>query len=451
MNIESSKLDQKFFFRTATAILALCAMLCLVTGPVLAQDTAVRIVFASGPDDSGVVQRMVDSFNAERAGEIEVTWREMDRDNNVHHRQLVDSFTAQADMPHVIAADVIWTAEFAKNGWVEDLTRRFYNAFDRVELLRPALESATYRLRIWAVPWVSDVSVLFYRKDLLADSGFDAPPRTWDELIRIAKQVMQDSGTPQGFVFQGAEYEGGTANAVEYIWSAGGEVMRAELMLTSALRGTVVETDAVTIKSYEAAAGLDTARRLIAEGVAPADVTSFREKESLDAFLAGDAVFLRSWPYVQGMLPRSSLSASQVGVAWLPTSSTEQPGISCLGGWNLTVNAMASEDEQAAAWEFIRYLTSPEQQKRQALEAGLLPVLVSLYEDAEVLRDVPIAALADDTLSSRVRVRPMSPFYSDLSAQIASAFHRILKGELTGTEAVQQLDKDLRAIVIRNR
>ncbi len=447
-----SKSGHRSLSRPTAVIFALCTALCVIAGPVFAQDAATRIVFASGPDDSGIVQRIVDSFNAGHAGEIEVTWREMDRDNNVHHQQLVDSFTTQSDMPHVVAADVIWTAEFAKNGWVEDLTKRFYNAYDRVELLRPALESATYRLRIWAVPWVSDASVLFYRKDLLAESGFDEPPRTWDELIETAQRVMKDSGTRHGFVFQGAEYEGGTANAVEYIWGSGGEVMRAELMLTSALRGTVVETDAVTIKSFEAAAGLDMARRLISEGVAPAEVTSYREKESLDAFLAGDAVFLRSWPYVQGILPRSPLSTSQVGVSWLPVMSAEQSGTSCLGGWNLMINALAGKDEQAAAWKFIRYLTSPEQQKRQALEAGLLPVIVSLYEDEEVLRDVPIAGLAgDDAMSSRVRVRPMSPFYSELSSRIASAFHRVLKGELTGTEAVQELDKDLRAIVIRNR
>ncbi|MDJ0928672.1 MAG: ABC transporter substrate-binding protein [Gammaproteobacteria bacterium] len=419
--------------------------------PASAADQPTPIVFASGPDDTGTVQRIIDAFNAEHAGRIEVTWRQMDRDNNTHHDQLVADFVAQRDVPHVIASDVIWTAEFAKNGWVEDVTKAFYDDYDRAAFLGPALESATYRLRIWGVPWYSDASILFYRKDLLAASGFGAPPATWDELIRMSRQVMQDADIRHGFVFQGAEYEGGTANAAEFIWAAGGEVMRGQLQVTSTLRGTVAEMDAVIIESDEAAAGFDTARRLVSEGVAPAEVATYREQESLEAFLAGDAVFLRSWPYVQGVLRESALSSAQVGVSWLPAASAGRAGYSCLGGWNLMINARVGADERAAAWELIRHLTGPAQQKRQALQAGLLPVLEALYEDPEVLESVPIAALARGAMAARIRVRPMTPFYADLSAQIANAFNRVLKGELTGQEAVQALDKDLRAIVARNR
>ena len=431
-------------------LLAAGAVLWVSVSPASAQEQPTRIVFASGPDDTGTVKRIVDDFNAEHTGLIQVTWREMDRDNNTHHGQLVTDFEAQADGPHVIASDVIWTAEFAKNGWVEDATKRFYSDYERAAFLGPALASATYRLRIWGVPWYTDTSVLFYRMDLLADSGFDAPPRTWDELIQMSRKVMKDAGIRHGFVFQGAEYEGGTANAVEYIWGAGGEVMRGELLLTSPLRGTLAETDAVTINSANAAAGLDAARRLIAEGVAPAEVATYREQEALDAFLAGDAVFLRSWPYVQGMLQKSPLSAAQVQVSALPGASSENSGYSCLGGWNLMVNARASDKEAEAAWAFIRYLTAPDQQKRLALEAGLLPVFESLYEDPAVLDGVPVAALAKE-IASQIRTRPMTPFYSDLSAQIASAFNRVLNGELTGAQAVETLDGDLRTIVMRNR
>ena len=435
----------------ALILLVLAALVWPGLTAVNAQEQPTRIVFASGPDDTGTVKRIIDDFNAEHAGKIQVTWRKMDRDNNAHHDQLVTDFEAQADGPHLIAGDVIWTAEFARKGWVEDLTKPFYDDFDRADFFGPALNSATYRLRIWGVPWYSDASVLFYRKDLLANSGFDAPPATWDELIDMSRKVMQDADVATGFVFQGADYEGGTANAVEFIWGAGGEVMRGQLRLTSPLRGTLAETDSIIIDSAEAAAGFDSARRLVAEGVAPAAVTTYREQEALEAFLAGDAVFLRSWPYVQGILQESELSDAQVGVAWLPAASADYAGFSCLGGWNLMIRDGVSDDERAAAWALIRYLTDPAQQKRQALEAGLLPAVESLYEDAEVLGSVPIAALATDARSAHIRVRPMSPFYAEMSSEIASAFNRVLKGELTGEEAVANLEKDLRTIVARNR
>lgn len=432
-------------------LLALTAALCAFAAPAWAEDAVTRIVFASGPDGTGTVQGMLDDFNAQHAGRVQVSWQVMDRDNNTHHDELVAAFNSKAGAPQVIASDVIWTAEFAHNGWVEDLTKPFYDAYERDAFLGPAVESATHRLRIWGVPWYADVGVLFYRKDLLAGSGFDAPPRTWGELADMARKVMQDSKVSHGFVFQGAEYEGGTANAVEYIWGAGGEVVRGELWITSVLRGTLEEAGAVTINSEDAAAGLDAARRMVADGIAPVQVAEFREREAVEAFMSGDAVFLRSWPYVQAMLEDGRLSSEQVGVSALPAASTEHVGYSCLGGWNLMVNSNADSDEQAAAWALIRYLTDPARQKRQALEAGLLPVTESLYEDPQILEALPVATLGRETMSSRLRVRPMSPFYPDVSARLASAFNKVLKGEMTGSEAVQSLDEDLRAIVMRNR
>ncbi len=435
--------------RILTAIVL--GVLAWASGPALAQVAPVRIDFAAGPDGSGVVKRAIESFNAANAGRVEVTWRVMDRDNNTHRQQLVDAFEAQESAPHVLASDVIWTAEFARNGWVQDVTDRFYDDYDRDALLEPAVKSATHRLRLWGVPWYTDASLLFYRKDLLAASGFNQPPRTWDELASMAAKVKQDSGTEHGFVFQGADYEGGTVNALEFIWSAGGDVMHSELWVTSTLRGALAEADAVTIDTEQAASGLDVARKLVADGVVPTDVLGFREQEALDVFLAGDAVFLRSWPYVQAAVQTSSLAPDSVGVGLLPAVSESEFGYSALGGFNLMVNARAGDKERAAAWSFIRHLTSADQQKRAALEAGLLPVVKALYDDADVLAGVPVAAIAGETVISGVRVRPMTPFYAELSARIADAFQQVLKGEVSGADAVASLDGDLRAIAMRNR
>ena len=67
--------------------------------------------------------------------------------------------------------------------------------------------------------------MLYYRKDLLEQSGFSEPPKTWEELKEMAEKVVQDSGTRYGFVFQGANNESGVCNGLEYIWTHGGEVL----------------------------------------------------------------------------------------------------------------------------------------------------------------------------------------------------------------------------------
>jgi multiple sugar transport system substrate-binding protein len=266
----------------------------------------------------------------------------------------------------------------------------------------------------------------------------------------MALEVKEKTGTPHGFVFQGAAYEGGTVNAAEFIWGAGGELVTSRVTVVGRVMSRVTETYVVRIDSEEAARGLDLARKLVADGVSPEAVTGFREKEALDAFRAGDAVFLRSWPYAYGILKKEGFTADQLGVAPLPAASEGGRGASCLGGWNLMLNAASSEAERDAAWKLVQYLTAPAQQKRQAREAGLLPILRDLYEDPELAAEVPVVALGKE-LTAALHTRPHSALYSAMSAEIAKAFNETLTGVSTGTKAAKDLGEKLRGIVRRNR
>jgi ABC-type glycerol-3-phosphate transport system substrate-binding protein len=105
-----------------------------------------EIVFASGPDDTGIVQTLLDGFNEAHRDSIRVTWRVMDRENNAHRRQLVEELESGKSEIDLIASDVIWTAEFAQKRWVEDVTDRFYADYARDAFLKRALDSATWRL-----------------------------------------------------------------------------------------------------------------------------------------------------------------------------------------------------------------------------------------------------------------------------------------------------------------
>jgi len=410
----------------------------------------VELTFSFGPDDSGSLRALIDRFNAAYEGEIRVTWREMARESDAYFRQLQSDFLVGAVDIDVIGADVIWTAEFVTNGWVEDLTARFQEAYDPEAFLSAPLNSTFYRNRLWGVPWFTDAGLLYYRRDLLEASGFAEPPRTWDELKEMAQRVMQDAGTPHGFVFQGAEYEGGVANALEYIWGAGGNVLTGNLSVAGTFGQNVIDPNVITVDSAASARGLELARSLIEEGVSPEAVTSFREEDAYELFLAGEAVFMRNWPFVYGLLttPESQLSPEQVGVAPLPVAREGNRSFATLGGWNLMISAFS--DQQEAAWTFIRYATDPEQQKRRALEGGFLPTLRSLYDDPEILENVPVVALGGEAIGN-ARVRPISPLYSLMSPRIARAFHRTLEGELSGSEAVRNLQRELETILRRSR
>ncbi len=432
--------------RRAVQGLAGTAALAAVGRPARAQSS--RITFAFAPDDSGAIQALIDGFNAQSQG-VEVVWREMDRLSDAFFRELQSDFLAGASDIDVFGADVVWTAEMAAQDQVADLTGRVEDAYPGGTFIEAARRSTLYRNRVWAVPWYTDAGMLFYRKDLLDEAGRQAPA-TWDELAETAKAVMEASGTRHGFVFQGDSYEGGVTNALEYIWSAGGRPWTGQVSVAGALSMGQAARDpnVVTLNSQDAVAGLARARRFVADGVAPDSVAEMREQEAIEAFTAGDAVFMRNWPFAYGIMTAegSSLRPEQIGVAPIPTLGQDRPSYSCLGGWNFAIPAASSN--QDAAWQFIQYATQPEQQRMMAERGGFLPSLSELYEDEALREAVPVIALGE-TAVRNARARPASPVYSLLSPRLGFMFKNILQGEVEPAAAVVRTQDELRRIIRR--
>jgi multiple sugar transport system substrate-binding protein len=388
------------------------------------------IVFAMGADTSGTLQKLVDKFNQQNKGNFKVTYREMPTDTGQFFDQLRTEFQAGASEIDVIGGDVIWPAQFAANGWILDVSDRFPKS-EQQKFLQAPVESLIYEDAIYGVPWYTDAGMLYYRKDLLDESGISQPPATWDDLKQMAEQVRQDAGLKYGFVFQGAEYEGGVCNGLEYIWTHGGDVLNG---------------NTVVVDSPEAAAGLGTENSMVTDGVAPKAVSTYKETETDPTFLNGDAVFARNWPYMYALAGTEDypkVTPEKVGVAPLPVGGGG-PTTSALGGWDMLINA--NSQYQDSAWEFVQWMTAEEQQKWRALNATLLPTRAALYEDQEVLQQVPVIRLGKTALQN-TKPRPVSPYYSDMSLKMAEQFNKALKGDVSPEQAVKTLQQDLSSII----
>src|SRR5215216_663271 len=396
----------------------------------------VDLTFSFFPDRTGSVQELIDEFNSQNEGQIQVTYREMPADSGQHFDQLRTELQAGSGDIDVIGGDVIWPAQFAANGWIADLSDRFPER-EHNEFLPATIEANTYQGRIYGVPWYTDAGMLYYRSDLLEESGFSEPPRTWDELKDQARTVQQDSGTRYGFVFQGANYEGGVVNGLEYIWTSGGEVLRGD--------------DEVVIDISETRQGLEIERSMIDDGVAPEGVSQYKEQEVGTIFLGGDAVFMRNVPRFFALADdpdESSISPGQIGVAALPVAEEGLQSYSSLGGWNVFLNAKSGNAD--AAYEFIRFMSATEQQKYRAINGTVLPTRQELYEDEELLAEVRIAELGQEAIQN-TRPRPVSPFYSDMSLRMAEQFNASLNGEVAPEEATQTLQEELEQIIEQGR
>ena len=391
-----------------------------------------NITLSWGPDRTGTLQKLVDKFNEQNKGEFQVNYREMPIDTGQYFDQLRTEFQSGASEIDIIVGDVIWPAQFAAQGYIADLTDRFTDAD---EFLSGPMESNTYDGKIYGVPWYTDAGLLYYRKDLLEKSGFSEPPATWDELKEMALKIKQDEGIKSGFVFQGAEYEGGVCNGLEYILSHGGGVLDPN------------DPTKVIIESPESIAGFATERSMIEDGVSEQAVSVYKEDESHATFLRGDSVFLRNWPYVYALLSdpeQSKIKPDQVDIGVIPVAEEGMKSFSTLGGWNFFINANSEKQEQA--WEVIRWMTDPEQLKTNALLGSKLPTRLALYEDAEILEKVPVARLGKEAIIENSTPRPVSPVYSDMSLVLAEQLNQSLKGSTSPEQAVKTLQTELQEI-----
>lgn len=389
------------------------------------------VVYAEGPDETGTLQKLLEGFNAKYEGKYKVKHREMPADTGSYLDKLTTELQSGKSDIDVIAGDVIWAAQLAANGWLLDLSDRFTKKMQE-KFIPGNVASNEYQGKVWGVPFVTGAGLLYYREDLLEASGFSRPPETYDELKEMALKTSRDSGTKFGFVFQGANYEGGVCNALEYIWNYGGDIL---------------DGDRAVVDSPEAVAGLSEYRSMISDGVTTRAMVTYMEEESQAAFLNGDAVFMRNWSYVYALASdpaQSKIKPGQVGLSTLPVAEEGETSTNVLGATNLYMNATTQSEE--ASWALIRYFTAPEQQKLRATEGARIPVLKSSYRDEQLLREVPVIKLAKEALQT-VRPRPVSPYYSDMSLEMADQFNAILSGETSPGQGAKTLQRDLEKII----
>lgn len=418
--------------------------------------SSTNLVFAYGPtgqEDLRTTQELVDRFNQTNESGIQVEFQQRSEVTDEYFSSLVSDFDAGAEPAvDVIAGDVIWASEFASNGWIRDLSNRLYRDYEPQvpdAFLRAPISSVSFQNRLWGVPWFTDAGLLYYRRDLLEEAGFEQPPTTWQGLTDMADEVVGQTDTQQGFVFQGANYEGGVVNALEFIWNAGGSVLEGNISTSAPGTPVSLSPNFVSINSEASVRGLQTERRLVADGIAPEQVADFQEQQSYEAFLNGDAVFMRGWPFMYALAEGDEFSVNQdqIGLAALPVASEGQRSWSCLGGWNMYMSSATSNAD--AAWEFITFMTAAEQQRFRATEGSFLPTLMSLYEDQDLLGQVPVMEQAGNVIRENARSRPVTPYYSNMSSRLAGGFHASLSGETEPQQTVQNLENELRNIIER--
>jgi multiple sugar transport system substrate-binding protein len=427
------KLNRRDFLKMSGAGLAGAALLG-ATGCGGGGSGSGDVIFSMGPDDPNkTYTKLVDKFNKQHKGEFQVTIREMPADTGAYFDKLRTEFQAGGGEIDVIGGDTIWPIQFAAQGWVMDLSENFPET-EQNKFLPAPIQASIYEDAIYGVPWYEDAGVLYYRSDLLDKAGYSGPPKTWDDLKEMALKITKDEGIPNGFVFQGSNYEGGVCDALEYIRTHGGDVL------------SEVTSGEVIIDSPEAIAGLETYHSMITDGVAPKAVSNMDETVSVPVFGNGEAVFLREWPGTYGDIAGGAykIKADQVGVTSIPVAGGNESS-STLGGWTFMINAQS--DVQDEAWEFVKFMTSYENLKWRAVNGGYISARKKILDDPDVQKAIPTVKLAKDVLLDYATSRPVTQYYGDMSLEMQSQFNDALTGDVSPQQAIETLQKNLTTIM----
>jgi multiple sugar transport system substrate-binding protein len=371
-----------------------------------------NVTYCTGKDTSGDLIAGVKDFNAKNPG-ITAKLLEFPESADEQRNQFIQRQRAKSADCDLFESDVIWTAEFASQKWLTDMTPYIESRKD--EFIPSTLESVNFDGKFWGVPRVTDAGLLYYRTDQVSEV-----PSTWQE-------VYADAAKKDGIVYQGASYEGLTVDFLELAFAAGGKVLSDD--------GKKSE-----INSPENLKALQFMADGIKDGAAPKAVTTYMEEEARRVFEAGRATYERNWPYVYAL---GNMKGSKVKGKFKVTPYPEFEGggkAAILGGHNMVISTYSKNP--GAALKLIDYFTSPEVMKRAAVKYSKAPILAETYDDAAVQKALPFAQELKQSVE-QAKSRPVSPVYTQISQAIYKNVNAVLSGSADPQSALKKADDDI--------
>src|SRR5215217_8085334 len=366
-----------------------------------------NVTYCTGKDTSGDLKEGVKEFTKANPG-LTAKLLEFPESADEQRNQFIQRQRAKSADCDVFESDVVWTAEFASQKWLYDMTPYVESRKD--EFVPSTLSSVTYQGKIWGAPRVSDAGLLYYRKDKVKEV-----PATWQDVYKQAQ-----SG--KGIVYQGASYEGLTVNFLELAFAAGGKILSDDGKKS-------------VIDSPENLKALQFMVDGIKDGAAPKAVTTYMEEEARRTFEAGKADFERQWPYAYalGNMKGSKVAGKFAVAPYPPFEGGGKAAI--LGGHNSVVSAYSKNP--GGALKLVDYLTSEKRMTKNATKYSKTPVLTASYDDPAVKKALPFI----DQLKQGVeqaKSRPVTPVYTQVSQSIYKNINNALSGQTDPKSALKK-------------
>lgn len=314
-----------------------------------ASDASAPASSVAPASDENVTLRFWDgNWNEETFAQIQELWAKDHPNIKLEAEFLVDKGMSDkytlalqnGTAPDVVACALDWTTTFGNAGLLapldEFITR---DGVDVSKYVQGAIDASTVGGKLYALPFRSETYALFYNKDILAAAGFNEAPQTWEDVKKIAAACT--GGDVAGYGVCGTNYGNYSFQYITMLRSSGSDVL-SEDNTKSMLDSEVALQTAQLYKDLAA--------------YAPASMLENDNVANRTLFASGKLAMYMSGIYDVPEILKANPDLN-FACTMVPTQNNAERS-SILGGWSVAVSECSKNKE--AAWEFVKFLTSPE-------------------------------------------------------------------------------------------
>jgi trehalose/maltose transport system substrate-binding protein len=339
-----------------------------------------------------------------------------------------------ASSPDLYGVDTIWTGSMGD--YLIDLQPYFASEISAED--PEIIESYRIHGKVVAMPnQPLGVQVLVYRTDLLARYGYKTPPRTWDELEKMAARIQASERANGKKEFWGFVWAGAIATDSEQLAMEGLEWQAAEG------GGHIIEPDGkVSVNNPNVVRAWERAAHWVGS-ISPPSVVSYTATDAENKFwVSGEAAFLLSHAIVYEIFAQDKLFRDQGGVTSVPAGTKAR--VATIGGYALGISRFSAH--RAEAVKFIQFLLRKQSEFR-ANHSDQSNRKVEYFEVPPLMKEIyPWWYKPGQSGGSAIISRPSAVAgsnYPAVSTAYTHALHSVLTQESTAPAAAAALQNEL--------
>ncbi len=353
-------------------------------------------------------ENMVKKFNETVGKEkgIEVIAEYQGAYDDVH--QKLQAAHISGEVPAVSVMEIASIETFANNGLIVPLDEYIQkDNVDTSDFYEGLLENCIVNDNFYGLPYLRSTPILYLNTTLLSEAGLNPEgPKTWEGLETYARTIKEKTG----------KYG---ISMYSYDWVLEGFFLQHGTSILSEDRKST------NLNTNEGKEIFTFFQNLAKDNIIRTHSGDDSSKVSADILNQNAGMWFASTADLTKNLQIAEENNFEINTAFLPKA--KEYGVPT-GGCNLVITSKASDREKQAAWEFIKWITSPEQAAISTVTTGYVPTSKTVTETEAIqnlFKERPQFKVALDQLESYGHGRPMNKEYIEAKKELINVMDAV--------------------------